>query len=107
MWSRPSAMVLLIAGILLASGVGSLRAASAGAGRGRTTSEMLHHRSLVAPSVPQPSALVLLRCFRTLSVPHLVSVSPFEPWQHRRKAVLEESDPRIIEETDLGPAPVP
>jgi hypothetical protein len=36
-----------------------------------------------------------------------LSLTPFTPWKMRRKAVLEETDTRIGQESDLGPACLP
>ncbi len=35
------------------------------------------------------------------------AISRHLPWKSRRKAVLEESNPQIGDESDLGPAPAP
>jgi hypothetical protein len=35
------------------------------------------------------------------------SMTPFTPWKMRRKAVLEETETRIGQESDLGPACLP
>jgi len=35
------------------------------------------------------------------------SISPFSPWRYRLKSVLQETDSRIIQESDLGPVPLP
>jgi hypothetical protein len=45
--------------------------------------------------------------------PHIVqpgsrpAISCFTPWKSRIKSVLEETDPKVIEERDLGPVIVP
>jgi len=35
------------------------------------------------------------------------SISPFAPWRYRLKTVLQETDSRITQESDLGPVPLP
>jgi hypothetical protein len=35
------------------------------------------------------------------------SISPFSPWRYRLKSVLQETDSRITQESDLGPMPLP
>jgi hypothetical protein len=36
------------------------------------------------------------------------TITPFSPWRYRLKSVLQEdSDPRIAQESDLGPVPMP
>ena len=36
------------------------------------------------------------------SIPHPSSLALYSPWRSRLKSVLEETNPRIIEESDLG-----
>jgi hypothetical protein len=45
----------------------------------------------------------------TAAVPfsHASTIMPFSPWRYRLKSVLQEdSDPRIAQESDLGPVPM-
>jgi hypothetical protein len=48
----------------------------------------------------------VISCSSIPSARH-AAISPHIPWKSRRKAVLEQTNPQIGDESDLGPAPVP
>jgi hypothetical protein len=89
MSSQSLAMIVLIAGIGLGPVTPASRAVDPTPNPIKLTSAVGVQRSLAAASLPRS-----------------LSVSDFVPWQNRRKAVLEETDPRIVDEIDLGPAPL-
>ena len=43
----------------------------------------------------------------SMTSPRPVSISIQSPWRSRLKSVLEETGPRVLDESDLGPVPVP
>jgi hypothetical protein len=90
MWLRRSAIVVLIAGFLVASFAADTRAV-----KNRSKHDPIHvtgatHQRALSPSPSRP-----------------FSVSIQSQWRSRLKSVLDETDPRILEESDLGPAPIP
>lgn len=89
MGSRHSAILILIAGFLVASSTAGNRSIK---DRAALDPSPIRHDcgkpKYDSPSIPRPS-----------------SVAIYSPWRSRIKSVLEETSPRIIEESDLGPAP--
>jgi len=85
-----SAMVILIAGYLLSVPARGSQGAEGCPGPANT-----------------PAGRVIEPSLRSLSISGPVSDSILSPSRIRRKAVLEETDPQIFEETDLGPVLIP
>jgi hypothetical protein len=85
MGSPRSAMVILIAALLLTPSARSTPVVDGQADCAQT----------LAAHVVNP-------CLLPFPTSGPASVSSFSPWRHRRKAVLEETNPRILEESDLG-----
>src|SRR5262245_9310716 len=90
-WSPRSAMVILVACIFITP-----------AARPSHIPESAPKTVIQVHSIGEPKSLI---GGLPLSRPcPSTSLATFTPWRHRLKTVLEETDPRIIEESDLGPA---
>ena len=86
MWSRRSAILVLLSGFLLASlanGTPDVKV--------RTKHDPIHVVGAIAKRAV------------SLSASRPASISIQSPWRSRLKSVLDETDPRVIEESDLGP----
>jgi hypothetical protein len=75
---------------------------------------LLAPSSIVAPTIqepgrhdPIPVAHATGRHALSPSTTRPTSVSTFSPFRSRLKSVLEETNPRFIEESDLGPVSIP
>jgi hypothetical protein len=90
MWSRRTATIIVAAFLMLVPPVRSIARAE-----------------LRADRPPSPAAGAVALSHQSIPASGPVSVSPFEPWKVRRKAVLEDSDSRVPEEVDLGPVLIP
>ena len=90
MWSRRSAILMLVAGFLLASSTTGVR------DRNNRTK---HNAARVARACEKQT--------RSLSTPGPSSLSIDSSWRSRLKSVLEETGPRTVEESDLGPVATP
>ncbi len=89
-----SAILMLVGGLLLAASAhGALSPKSFSV----TT-------VVVTPDHAGPSVINRLLFSRS---PQSEALSRFTAWKARPKIVLAESDRQVVEETDLGPAPVP
>jgi hypothetical protein len=88
-WLCRSAMVVLTVGVLFGQFA-----------RGAQTTE--------GRAEPAPAAAVgLMKASVQSSLLTPTSLSPFSRWKTRLKTILTETDPRILEEPDLGPALMP
>jgi hypothetical protein len=95
MLSARTALVLLATGILLggcAGGtqVGEPRSRAPVDVQSSSVPALLMGKAVLAPPLRQATAIVKLK-----------------PWRYRLKTVLDQTDHRVIEETDLGPTPLP
>lgn len=94
MSSAKAAMILLVGCLLLTPSPRAVKAVPSSERQAQTV------------SVPEPG------CTHGAPLPtsgpsRPASLAQFSPWRYRLKSVLEETDSRIIEEADLGPAPSP
>jgi len=90
MWSRRSAILVLMAGFLLATVATGARESKV-----RSKLDPIHVAGATAKRV------------LSLSASRPVSISIQSPWRSRLKSMLDETDPRVVEESDLGPVLVP
>ncbi len=90
MWSVRWAILVLIVGFSLAFSTAGLRHVKDPIERNSTHIPRDCEKSTYSPSVSRPA-----------------SVTSYSPWRSRLKSVLEETSPRIIVESDLGPLPSP
>ena len=86
MWLRRSAVVVLMAGFFLAFSTAGLRHVKDPTEQNSTRIPRDCDKPTYSPSIPRPSSVAIY--------------SPSRSWL---KSVLEETSPRIFEESDLGP----
>jgi hypothetical protein len=88
MGSGRSVKLALIAGFVLAFSTAGVRHVKQQTDRHLTHIPRDVTKPTCSPAIPRPS-----------------SVTVYSPWRNRIKSVLEETSPRIIVESDLGPVP--